>query len=256
MKEREIEGIGGDDFFILDRNQGLIPEWVQEKIKQTKVLLVGCGLGSQIATLAARTGFRYFELWDGDKVEESNLNRQNFGLLDVGFNKSVSTRLKIESVNINAEVKHHERFLRRVRDIKAAVRRNDFIINMADPMDVMYKISATAQLKGKIEIHPLNLGWIGYCLILSCHTPTLKRIVGGKIIGMEFYPRLVKATLGEIKLPKEIDLDKVLAGEMPFPQLGITSYFTAALVVGAMVKILAGEEVPMAPQPLICNPWG
>ncbi|MGB9743247.1 MAG: HesA/MoeB/ThiF family protein [Minisyncoccales bacterium] len=244
---------------IYERNWGLISSETQEKIKQARVLLVGCGLGSQIAVLASRTGFCHFELWDGDKVEVHNLNRQVFNQLDVGFNKAEVTAKKIQEINIEAETEVYPQFLRRQEDISAAVERNDFIVNMADPNQAMWLISEAARKHDKIEFHPLNCGWIAYCLILTPQTPSLIEIFEGKkIYGFEFYEMLINKTLKGI--PDNSALkeflkkygEEIRSGKLSFPQLGTTTYLTTAIVVETIIKILAGAEVILAPQPVIC----
>ena len=235
---------------LIARNRGLIFPEVQEKIKRAKTLLVGCGLGSQIAVLAARTGFVNFELWDGDRVESHNLNRQAFDWADIGLNKAEVTARLVKAVNPKATVEVRPKFLLDHEEIVAAVKKADFVVNMADPDEAMWAISEVSRLENKIEIHPLNIGWIGYCLVLTPATPSLEEIVGEKIYGLGFYPRLVEVTLGdEISISRGI-IDRVLSGGL-WPQLGITTYITAALVVEAMVKWLEGDvTLPVAPKPL------
>lgn len=237
---------------LIARNRGLISPEVQEKIARMKVLLVGCGLGSQIAVLAVRTGFCQFELWDGDRVKANNLNRQAFTQSDIGLNKAEVTARLVKNVNPKVTVEVHSRFLLDYKEIVVAVKKADFVVNMADPNEAMWTISEVARGEGKVEFHPLNLEWTGYCLILTSTASSLKEIVGGKICGLEFYPRLMEATLGEISISKSIgDLDRILSGEIPWPQLGITTYITSALVMEGMVRWLAGDvTLPVAPRPL------
>lgn len=237
------------------RNWGLIFPETQEKIGRAHLLLVGCGLGSQIAVLAARTGFVHLELWDGDKVEEHNLNRQAFTQSDIGLNKAEVTARLVRAVNPKANVEVQTRYLLDREEIATTVKRADFVVNTADPNEAMWTISEVARAEGKVELHPLNIGWMGYCLILTPTTPSLEEIVGGKICGLGFYPRLAEATLGDIpesflRLLKEHS-EEILSGKIPFPQLGITTNLTSALVVEALVRWLAMDDtLPVAPRPL------
>ncbi len=62
------------------------------RLAGTRVALAGAGgLGSNCALLLARGGVRKFRLVDFDRVEASNLNRQNFFPADLG-------RLKVEAL--------------------------------------------------------------------------------------------------------------------------------------------------------------
>ena len=62
------------------RNRLYVSEREQSIIKHYKILLGGAGVGSIIAECALRFGFEHITIIDGDKVEENNLNRQNYGV--------------------------------------------------------------------------------------------------------------------------------------------------------------------------------
>lgn len=241
------------------RNWGLIPQNIQREIGKAKILLVGCGLGSQVAILAARTGFQEFIVADGDSVELSNLNRQAFREEDIGVNKAIALSRKIYEINPCAQVLVVPTFLKEEKEIELCVSRADFIVNMADPDDAMWRISEIVRAQSKTEIHPLNIGWLGYCLVVSPDSFSLEEVLGGKPQAMEFYLQLLNNTLGGI--PQElIPLweqfgDRILQGE-PIPQLGITVSMTASLVVGTITKVLLGQKVPLAPKPILADPWG
>ncbi|WP_394019821.1 sulfur carrier protein ThiS adenylyltransferase ThiF [Anaerococcus cruorum] len=71
---------------------------VNEKLKNTKVSILGCGgLGSNIAMILARAGVGELYLYDFDTIEYSNLNRQNYTLDELGGDKAELTKKKIES---------------------------------------------------------------------------------------------------------------------------------------------------------------
>ncbi len=243
----------------VSRNWGIITPKTQQQIGKTKILVVGCGLGSQIAILAARTGFRNFTIIDGDKVKSSNLNRQAFNKKDIGKNKAMVLHDKIMEISPDCQITVHDAFLKERRNVAKWVHNVDFIVNMADPDEAMWTLSEVARAEGKVEFHPLNIGWMGYSLVITPTTPSLEEIIGEKLNGIEFYPRLLEATLSEI--PKDISQliakhdDKILTEELAIFQLGTTTHLTASLVVGTMVKIIGGETVSLAPKPILANPW-
>ncbi len=60
------------------RNRLYINEEEQEQIRKIPILFAGCGIGSNIAECALRFGFENITIVDGDVIENSNLNRQNY----------------------------------------------------------------------------------------------------------------------------------------------------------------------------------
>ncbi len=55
-----------------------------ERNKRFPGLVGGSGIGSNIAETILRLGFEHITIVDGDVVEESNLNRQNYKQTDLG----------------------------------------------------------------------------------------------------------------------------------------------------------------------------
>lgn len=65
-------------------------------LKDASVSILGCGgLGSNIAMALARCGVGELHIYDFDKVEYSNLNRQNYDQDDIGKSKVKKTKEKI-----------------------------------------------------------------------------------------------------------------------------------------------------------------
>lgn len=62
--------------------------------------IAGCGgLGSQVAVSLARAGVGRLILVDGDRVEESNLNRQHYFLEDIGRPKAEALAARLRTIN-------------------------------------------------------------------------------------------------------------------------------------------------------------
>ena len=65
--------------------------------ENAKVSILGCGgLGSNVAMILARAGIGEIFLYDFDKVEFSNLNRQNYKISDIGKEKIIASKKIIE----------------------------------------------------------------------------------------------------------------------------------------------------------------
>lgn len=83
-----------------------IGEEGQNKLKKSKVLIIGCGaLGSMIAMLLAGAGVGEIGLMDDDEVSLSNLQRQLFFKTeDVGCQKAIKLKESIKALNPEVEV--------------------------------------------------------------------------------------------------------------------------------------------------------
>ena len=80
-------------------HKGLTVEQSQ-RLQEAKVAIVGLGgLGSNVAMWLARLGVGHLLLYDFDKVELSNLNRQYYFLQDVGEYKAVALLEHLRQVN-------------------------------------------------------------------------------------------------------------------------------------------------------------
>lgn len=81
---------------------------IREKIKQAVIGIAGCGgLGSNAAIALARIGVKKLVITDFDKVEPSNLNRQQFFISDIGKNKTDALATFIKNINPFVEVEKH-----------------------------------------------------------------------------------------------------------------------------------------------------
>jgi sulfur carrier protein ThiS adenylyltransferase len=86
---------------IFDRN---VPG-MTETLRKRTVGIAGCGgLGTNAALALARAGIGRLILADSDKVEESNLNRQQFTLADVGQPKVAALARNLKAVNPDLRV--------------------------------------------------------------------------------------------------------------------------------------------------------
>ena len=87
------------------RNRIYVSDEEQLKISQVRILLGGAGIGSIIAECALRFGFENITIVDGDKVEESNLNRQNYVKEDIGKYKAETLGERLLKINPNSKIK-------------------------------------------------------------------------------------------------------------------------------------------------------
>lgn len=95
--------------------QTLIPGWNQERLKDAKVLIVGCGaLGSSVGLHMARLGVGHMLLVDADRIEEQNVENQCYDERDLGKPKVVALKERIEAIDPSIIV---EVFAARIQEV-------------------------------------------------------------------------------------------------------------------------------------------
>lgn len=71
-------------------------DYINKNLKNSKITIFGCGgLGSNIAFMLARAGVSQINIFDYDKVDYSNLNRQNYEIKDLGQYKVLACKKHI-----------------------------------------------------------------------------------------------------------------------------------------------------------------
>lgn len=90
---------------LTSRNAGLVTPAVQKAIRETRVLVAGCGStgGSAVEPLT-RIGVERFTLAEPDGFELNNLNRQAAGVADIGRNKAAVAADRVRQINPHAAV--------------------------------------------------------------------------------------------------------------------------------------------------------
>lgn len=124
-----------------------------EKIKNTKILLVGIGgVGGFTLECLVRTGFENITIIDGDTIDETNLNRQiiatketeNKSKTEVAMNRylSINSKLNLQTINI---------FLTKDNFNKYVFEKYDYIIDACDDIAMKVELIRYAE-KNNIKI--------------------------------------------------------------------------------------------------------
>lgn len=104
---------------MFERNIDAYSIWDQERLWKSTVVIIGIGGGGGVvAELLARTGIGHIVLVDGDKFEESNLNRQIFSTQDtIGTSKVKAAKERLLSINPHINVETYSTFLSKDNNI-------------------------------------------------------------------------------------------------------------------------------------------
>ena len=87
-------------------NINILPmDKITEKLKNAVVGIAGLGgLGSNVAVSLTRIGIGKLILVDFDKVDKSNLNRQQYFLRHIGMNKTEALKEVLQDINTEVEL--------------------------------------------------------------------------------------------------------------------------------------------------------
>lgn len=150
-----------------DRNRLYITTEEQDLIKKTSILLAGAGIGSVIAECLLRLGFETLTIIDGDVVELSNLNRQNYTENDISKSKVQAIKERLLSINNDAKITVHNCFLT-TDNVDQYIEGHKIAINALDfTSEVPLLFDSLCQKKNIPVLHPYNLGWGALVLVIS-----------------------------------------------------------------------------------------
>ncbi len=153
---------------MFERLLTLINEEQLNKIKKTKILLIGVGgVGGYTLEALVRSGFLDITIIDGDKVSLSNLNRQIIATSsNINKVKVEEAKIRAQSINNNINIKDINIFLNAENFSEYVNTKYDYIIDACDDINIKVKLikhAAEKQIKiitclstGK-KLNPLKL---------------------------------------------------------------------------------------------------
>lgn len=122
----------------------------QEKLKNSKVLVVGAGgLGSPILLYLAASGIGKIGIAEDDVVDISNLHRQIlYTENDLGISKMLQAKKAIEALNQHVEVFAHETRLKH-ENVLDIISQYDLVIDATDNFASRYLINDACVIQNK-----------------------------------------------------------------------------------------------------------
>ncbi|WP_278997247.1 ThiF family adenylyltransferase [Prevotella disiens] len=236
-----------------NRNRLYVSENEQSMIKDYKIFLGGAGIGSIVAECALRLGFEHITIVDGDKVEKTNLNRQNYTENDIGRYKAECLAERLLSINPNAHIAVHTKFLTS-DNIEALIANHNVAINALDFKDeTPFLFDKICKMKKIPVLHPYNFGWAGFVTVVDPLGHSLSELSDNP---KGFELKVAEYVTGHGAFwnqPKEW-LDKIVgqykeeSNTLPPPQLSIASWIAAGLCTTAMYNLATGKAVNYFPK--------
>ncbi len=204
----------------------------QEKLKRSKVLVVGAGgLGCPVLQYLAASGVGKIAIVEFDMVDEANLQRQIlYGSDDLGKLKSIIAKHRLEHLNSLIDIEifnlrlNAENSMRILKDF-------DVIVDATDNTETRYVINDSCVALGKPMVHGAIYKFEGEISVFN--------YLGGPTY-RSFNP---PAERKEYKNPGPADVG--LLGVLP----GITGTFMA----NEVIKIIAGLDGVLSGKMLLFN---
>jgi len=252
---------------LILRNHGYINDETQAKIRATRLLVAGCGIGSSFAEAAVRLGFENITLADGDTVAASNLNRQNFTADDIGKPKVEALARRLRAINPAADIQEFNAYLT-PESIVDKVAKADLVFDTIDFLDLaaIVALHDECRRQRKPAITALAVGWGAGCIYfpVGCEY-SFRRVFGlqeeGSVEHMlyvDMFAPLIKRL--ENRLDSTVfkvvnNALKVMEDGTPCPasQVSPGAFSVGALGATLAMRILANLPVLAAPHLLLAD---
>jgi len=251
------------------RNKGYIRDETQIKIRNTTLLIAGCGIGSSLAVCATRMGFEKFVLVDGDVVDAHNLNRQFYDFADVGRSKVEALKDKILRINPEAQIQAIEENLT-AHNIDQIVSTVDMVLDTVDFLDLpaILHLHQSAKQHNVAILTALSVGFgalVWYfpadcaATLADILTPDIEAAAvdamstpGYVDVFAAFIQRIAPYLDWEVVEHVHQVLSVMKEGKpCPASQVAVGSFTIAAMALAMMHDVLAGKPVPSAPKMII-----
>ncbi len=236
------------------RNRLYLSPKDQKTIKNTPILLGGSGIGSVIAECALRFGFENITIIDGDQVELSNLNRQNYTEEDISTDKTAALYKRLKSINKDAKITCHAKFLT-TENISSFIDGSEIAINALDfSSDVPLLFDSICKEKNIPVLHPYNLGWGGLVTVLTSDSLSLDSIAKpnerfNELNVVEYASSYLNFWGKPQKWIDDIIEDyKNEKEKISPPQLSIASWIVAAMCTHILFNIATKKEIKKFPE--------
>ena len=236
------------------RNRIYLTEDEQSTVKGFPILLGGSGIGSVIAECALRFGFENITIIDGDQVELSNLNRQNYTENDINVGKTNALKKRLKLINKDANIVVQNRFLT-INNVEPYIIGHKIAINALDfSSEVPLVFDKICQDHNIPVLHPYNLGWGGLVAVITPDGLSLEAISKPNEKFNEL--QMVKYISNYLKFwrhPQEWIEDALNdyldeTENLSPPQLSVGSWIVAGMCTHIMFNIATKKEIKKFPE--------
>ncbi len=204
----------------------------QEKLKKTRVLVIGAGgLGCPVLQYLAAAGVGSLAIAEFDTVNETNLQRQIlYGSDDLGKLKSIIATKRVENLNNLIET---ERINLKIDTSNSLHILKDFdiVVDATDNFKARYIINDSCVILGKPMVHGAIYKYEGQVSVFNYMDGPTYRCYNPQITGREFMN----------SQPEEVGL------------LGVLPGITGTLMANEVIKVITGAGNVLSGKVLVFN---
>lgn len=249
------------DFYsaFVHRNGGIIDGQIQRKLKESVILIAGCGsVGGAAIEPLVRLGAQHFILAEPEAYELSNINRQNMTVEDVGKNKAKAFCVRIRKINPHVETEVIEDGIT-PENVDRLVKASVVVVDGVD-------VTTPRALRCKFELHqsasrqgvPVISGYDLAGLVLMNVYDFRKssvQVLNGKVSSEEidrmgtiaFLKKMIPIRLVPYEMVRAMRFS-LKSGQKAFPQVVFAAQLFGSLASVAILDLLAGHDV----KPRVC----
>ncbi|MCI0439799.1 MAG: ThiF family adenylyltransferase, partial [Chloroflexi bacterium] len=235
-----------DEFYasFTVRNRGLIPDDEQQRLRNARILVAGCGsVGGAVIEPLVRMGAEHLDLAEPDGFDLHNMNRQSVRLQDIDRNKAEVFRERMLDINPYASIAVHPHGITD-ENVEELVRASSIIIDAVDvttqkPLLAKFSVHEHAKRFSVPVIAGYDVAGLQMLLIYDYRKPSI-RLMHGKVRAdqiatmqpMEFLRKVVP--IAAIPYEMITELGRQVRGERQgFPQIVYTSHLFGVLALRA-----------------------
>jgi len=198
------------------RNKKTLSDENQLKLANSCVAIVGCGgLGGYIAEQLARIGVGKLILFDGDRFEISNLNRQIMATeLNIGQWKVEAARDRLKSVNSEVLVEAVRDWFEEAK-APEMLQKVDLVCDALDSRESRVMLERVCHQMNLPLVYASIAGWFGQLGVSLPGDFSVSRLYGHGERGVESTwgnPAFTPAVLASLSVAEAV---KLLVGRMP-----------------------------------------
>jgi tRNA A37 threonylcarbamoyladenosine dehydratase len=235
---------------LFERNFPLVSQEEQDRIKISKIGIIGIGAMSFVGELLIRLGCMNIIFFDKDWIEAHNINHQVYNLTLVGKNKAEALKELLQQINPLATIVAIPEFLteENFEEIATTYLSDlDFIIDGIDPvpyLNVSRKVAELCEKKKVRYLYPLDVG--NGALLITDPELFLELTKEGetpidKLMNM-FQKMNVSQKLG---IQLKTIIGKLAKREIAYyPQTVISATTASVITVSAFLQMVKGKKPP------------